>query len=221
MKNELFLHNERICQSKILKMHFFGPNFFRAPRKILPDRKLFEIHWKTLWFRTIPTFLKVRQNQYVKSDRAHCYAFLVPKLRTWNWEKMEISPTSRISWWHSLCVLLSSKIEPWVLQHTHSESLRTMSACWIWNEALRGALREHGQKWPATHFRPQFCDSDLNEILHAARAGHVHSQLCYSLFWSDPHRASCGAEKSKLREKCDVFNNITYAIVQFGQFYGW
>ena len=118
---------------------------------------------------------------------------------------MEISPTSKISWHHSPCVLLLSKIEPWVLQHTHSESLRTMSACWIWNEALRGALSKHGQKWPATHFRPQFCDSDLNEIWHAARAGQVHSQLCYSLFWSNPHRASYGAEKSKLREKCDTF----------------
>ena len=106
-----------------------------------------------------------------------------------------------------------------------------MSACWIWNEALQGALKGHGQKLPATHFRPQFCDSDLNEILHAARAGHVHSQLCYLyVIWLMFLEHSLGCYTSTERGRLglslsaiklaklhngvgDIFENVTFFCV--------
>ena len=160
-ENELFLHNELVCESKFFKMRFFGPIFFWLQEKrFLPENCLKYIE-KLCGSEPFQHFSRCDRNQCIKSDRVHCYAFLVPKLRTWNCGKMKISPMSRASCWHSPCVLLSRKFEPWVSQHTHSESLHTMSACWIWNKVLREALSKHGKKWPATNFRPQFCDSDL------------------------------------------------------------
>ena len=166
-------------------------------------------------------FVGCDRNQYVKSEHAHFYAFLPAKKCTWKCKKVKFSLGSRTSSWGSACVAQRSKIEPGVSQPTHWESLFKILVLQMQSEALQGVWRRQGEKCCRTHFRSHFFVSEFYQNWCAARLGRVHRQLCYSLFWCEPRRASYGAEKSKMCEKCHFFENITYAIVQFGQFCGW
>ena len=176
---------------------------------------------KLCGFEPFHHFAGCDRNQYVKSEHAHFYTFLTVKKCTWKCKKVKFSLGSRTSSCCLPCVAQRNKIEPWVSQHTHLESLFEISVLQMQSEALQGVWRRRGEKCRRTHFRPQFSVSEFYENWCAARIGRVHQQLCYSLFWYKPCRASCGAKKSKLHEKCCILNNTTYAIVQFGQFYGW
>ena len=138
-----------------------------------------------------------------------------------NAKKWKFSLGSGTSSWCSPCVAQRNKIEPWVSQHTHSESLFEMSVLQMQSEALQRVWRQRGEKWRRNHFRPQFSVSEFFENWCADQLGRVHWQLCYSLFWCEPRRASYGARKSEMSKKCRIFFNITYAIVQFGKFCGW
>ena len=136
-------------------------------------------------------------------------------------KKVKFSLGSRTSSCCSPCVAQRNKIEPWVSQHTHLESLFEMSVLQMQSEALQGVWRRRGEKCRRTHFRPHFFVSEFYENWCAARLGRVHRQLWYSLFWCEPRRANYRAKKSEMSEKCCILNNTTYAIVQFGKFYGW
>ena len=176
---------------------------------------------KALWHWTIPPFCRVRQESIRKiRARPFLYFFDAEKMHL-EMQKSEISLGSRTSSCCLPCLAQRNKIEPWVSQHTHLESLFKISVRQKQSEVLQGVWRRRGEKCRRTHFRPHFFVSEFYENWCAARLGRVHRQLCYSLFWFEPRRASYRAKKSEMSEKCHIFCNITYAIVQFGHFCGW
>ena len=205
----------------IFKIWFFGKKFWTHAKTCSLHSNGLEYVSKLCSIEPFHHFAGCDRNQYVKFEHAHFYAFLTVKKCTWKCKKVKFSLGSRTSSWCSPCVAQRNKIEPWVSQHTHSESLFEISVLQMQSEALQGVWRRRGKKCRRTHFRPHFFVSEFYENWCAARLGRVHRQLCYSLFWSEPRKASYGAKKFITREKCCIFNNITYAIVQFGQFIDW